>query len=74
MQKLGPWRAKEGFNHSGIDSDEKGGTLAKGVPILIADGKFHFKAVARMFKKASAGIDPEVCQMVNRLIRIYARR
>lgn len=74
-QRALTWKAKEGFHHDGIDTGDTWETLvAKSVPTLVTDGEFDFRAVAQRFQKASSEIDPTVYEVVNKLIRIYARK
>jgi hypothetical protein len=67
------WRINEGLTHKKVEEDRDGGKLARGVSILVADGEFDFKTIARKFRIASSNIDPTVSKLIRRVLCIYGK-
>ena len=59
------WYEESGYYHHRVDNGECPDTTAfKGIPILMADGRFDFKRVGADFKGKSSEIDPQVAAFV----------
>jgi len=57
------WTRAHGFQHDKVDAGEVPGH-SKMTPIIVADGAFDRDPVAERFRKASAGIDPQIASLV----------
>jgi len=59
------WYEESGYYHHRVDDGECPDTTAfKGIPILIADGRFDFNRVGADFNGKSKEIDPQVAAFV----------
>ncbi len=64
------WTREHGFQHNRIDSGEVPGH-AKMSPVIIADGDFRADAVAELFRREAASIDPHLAGFVHSKIKAY---
>ncbi|MDF1591208.1 MAG: hypothetical protein P1P89_06810 [Desulfobacterales bacterium] len=59
------WYEESGYYHHRVDDGECPDTTAfKGIPILIADGRFDFRRVGADFKRKSIEIESQVAAFV----------
>jgi hypothetical protein len=61
-ERILTWSASGGYSHDKVDNSRVGGYPA--TPILLSDGVFEFRAVARAFRERSAEIDGDVAAFV----------
>lgn len=67
------WYEESGYYHHRVDDGECPDTTAfKGIPILIADGRFDYQRVGKDFKGKSVDIDPRVAGFVYDKIMQFA--
>jgi hypothetical protein len=69
------WTTEHGFQHNRIDSGETPGR-AKMTPVIVADGEFSGDAIAELFRREAAHIDPALAGFVYSKVRAFpgARR
>jgi len=66
------WRSR-GYYHHRVDDGEAPDTLArKGAPILLPDGRPDGQALATLFDRRSAAIDPRVATFIRDRLAAYA--
>jgi hypothetical protein len=58
------WTRDHGYSHERVDTGEVAGGYLKQTPILVADGVFESGQVAKRFREASKGIDPDIADLV----------
>ena len=67
------WYEESGYYHHRVDDGECPDTTAfKGIPILMADGRFDCERVGADFKGKSGDIDPQVAAFVYEKIMQFA--
>lgn len=65
------WREGRGYDHSAVDSGERGDSVYKSTPILVADGLFSTDRVLAEFLEASAAIPEDIRNYVSRVLERY---
>jgi hypothetical protein len=64
-QRALTWKAPSSYTHTGIDDGENRPGRYKATPILVADGAFDHSAIGERFRRAAAGIDPAIAELVH---------
>lgn len=66
------WRRGRGFSHERVDDGESGlGVASKMTPILVPDGLFDAREVARWLSTRTSEMDPAIARFVLRVIGRY---
>lgn len=66
------WKKNYGFTHDGIDDGESRATEDR-TPILVQDGLFDTKAIAKQFKENGKEMDQVILKFVLDRIKKYGR-
>ena len=65
------WREGRGFDHSAVDTGERGDVRHKSTPILVADGLFDTKSVRDEFIEAAGEVPEDIKSYVSRVLERY---
>ncbi|MFZ5562722.1 MAG: hypothetical protein ACOZBW_01615 [Thermodesulfobacteriota bacterium] len=59
------WSRDGGYGHHRVDDGEDGGGAGKGIPILLADGRFDSQRIAGLFDRKSRDIPRYIARFVS---------
>jgi hypothetical protein len=71
-QRAVTWRLSSGFSHDRIDEGDTVPGKPRS-PVLEPDGVFDARGVAEDFRAAASGIDPQIRELVYRVLMDYPR-
>ena len=67
------WWCKSGYTHNRIDDGENRHGKAKATPILIADGYFDHRDIAKTFQEESGNVEKRIAEFVIKKLFEYSK-